>query len=91
MVKVSCILHYKCFFIPKFHEISTCCVHFNYFVRCNISKYDAVYFMGDNQAINRVRVGSTKTRCLFWLACSLSVEYPFFERKCFKIKPSNET
>ena len=25
-----------------------------------MSKYDAVYFVGDNQAINRVRVGSSK-------------------------------
>ena len=25
-------------------------------------KYDKVYFVGDNQAINRVRVGSSKTR-----------------------------
>ena len=27
-----------------------------------MSKYEAVYFMGDNQAINQVRVGSFKTR-----------------------------
>ena len=27
-----------------------------------MSKYEAVYFVGDNQAINRVRVGSYKTR-----------------------------
>ena len=27
-----------------------------------MSKYDDVYFVGDNQAINRVRVGSSKTR-----------------------------
>ena len=27
-----------------------------------MSKYDAVYFVGDNQVINRVRVGSSKTR-----------------------------
>ena len=26
-----------------------------------MSKYDAVYFVGDNQAINRVRIGSSKT------------------------------
>ena len=26
-----------------------------------MSKYEAVYFMGDNQAINRVRVDSSKT------------------------------
>ena len=29
-----------------------------------MSKYDAVYFVGDNQAINRVRVDSSKTRNL---------------------------
>ena len=27
-----------------------------------MSKYDAVYFVGDNQAINRVRVDSSRTR-----------------------------
>ena len=27
-----------------------------------MSKYEAVYFVGDNQAVNRVRVGSFKTR-----------------------------
>ena len=27
-----------------------------------MSKYDALYFVGDNQAINRVRVDSSKTR-----------------------------
>ena len=27
-----------------------------------MSKYEAVYFVGDNQAINRVRVDSSKTR-----------------------------
>ena len=27
-----------------------------------MSKYEAVYFVGDNQAINRVRVDSYKTR-----------------------------
>ena len=26
-----------------------------------MSKYDTVYFVGDNQAINRVLVGSSKT------------------------------
>ena len=34
----------------------------NHFIRRDISKYEAVYFMGDNQAINRVRVNSSKTR-----------------------------
>ena len=27
-----------------------------------MTKYEAVYFVGDNQAINRVRVDSSKTR-----------------------------
>ena len=27
-----------------------------------MSKYEAVYFVGDNQSINRVRVDSSKTR-----------------------------
>ena len=27
-----------------------------------MSKYEAVYFVGDNQAINRVRINSSKTR-----------------------------
>ena len=27
-----------------------------------MSKYDAIYFVGDNQAINRVQVGSSRTR-----------------------------
>ena len=27
-----------------------------------MSKYEAVYFVGDNQAINRVRIDSSKTR-----------------------------
>ena len=27
-----------------------------------MSKYEAVYFVGDNQAINRVRVDSSNTR-----------------------------
>ena len=34
----------------------------NHFIRRDISKYEAVYFVGDNQAINRVRVDSSKTR-----------------------------
>ena len=28
----------------------------------SMSKYDEVYFVGNNQVINRVRVGSSKTR-----------------------------
>ena len=27
-----------------------------------MSKYEAVYFVGDNQAINRVRIDSSETR-----------------------------
>ena len=27
-----------------------------------MSKYDEVYFVGDNQAINLIRIGSSKTR-----------------------------
>ena len=42
-------------------KILLCCVPFNHFIRRGISKYDAVYFVSDNQAINRVRVGSSKT------------------------------
>ena len=38
------------------------CVHFNRFIRCDMSKYDEVYFVGDNQVINRVRIGSSETR-----------------------------
>ena len=34
---------------------------FNHFTRCGISKYDVVYFVGDNQANNRVQVSSFKT------------------------------
>ena len=32
------------------------------FIRRDVSKYEAVYFVGDNQAINQVRVDSSKTR-----------------------------
>ena len=35
---------------------------FQNFIRPKVSKYDAVYFVADNQVINRVRVGSFKTR-----------------------------
>ena len=34
----------------------------NHFIRRDILKYEAVYFVGDNQTINRVRVDSSKTR-----------------------------
>ena len=29
---------------------------------CNMSKYDEVYFVGDNEAINRIRVDPSTTR-----------------------------
>ena len=41
------------------------------FIRCNIPKYE-VYFMGDNQAINRVQVDSSKTRNRGTLSGSLA-------------------
>ena len=49
---------------PKIQEIIqilSCCVPFNNFIRRDMSKYDAVYFVGDNQANNRVRVDSSRT------------------------------
>ena len=64
MVKVSCILHYKCVFFSKIQliiKIITCCVPFKCFIRYNMSKYDAVNFVGDNEAINQVQIGSSKT------------------------------
>ena len=33
----------------------------NHFIGRDILEYDAVYFVGDNQAINRVRVKSSRT------------------------------
>ena len=64
MVKVSYVLHYKCLFLPKFNKLSkfSCCVVCSHFIWRVMSKYEAVYFVGDNQAINRVRVDSSKTR-----------------------------
>ena len=64
MVKVACILHYKCVFFYKIQliiKIISHCVPFNHFIRHNMSLYDTVYFVGDNQANNRVRIGSSKT------------------------------
>ena len=43
-------------------KILSCCVVCNHFIRRDMSKYEAVYFVGDNQAINRVLVDSSKTR-----------------------------
>ena len=37
-----------------------------------MSKYDAAYFVGDNQAINRVRVSSSKMRNRGAFSCSLA-------------------
>ena len=65
MVKVSYILHYKCVFFPKFNKLSKFfpVVWFvTILFRCDISKYEAVCFVDDNQAINRVQVDSSKTR-----------------------------
>ena len=45
---------------------------FEPFIRFNISKYDTVYFVGDNEAINRVRVDSSKTRNRGTLSGSLA-------------------
>ena len=47
-----------------------------------MSKYDAVYFVGDNQAINRVRVDSSKTRnrgAFLDLLAALQITYCFYE------------
>ena len=30
----------------------SCCVHVNLFIRCYMLKYDEVYLVDDNQAIN---------------------------------------
>ena len=60
MVKVSYILQYKCVFSPKFNKLSKF-LPVVWFVTI-LSKYEAVYFVGDNQAINRVRIDSSKTR-----------------------------
>ena len=62
MVKVSYILHYKCIFFPKFNKLSKFFPVCNHSIRHDMSKYEAVYFVGDNQAINRVRVDYSKTR-----------------------------
>ena len=64
MVKVSYVLHYKCLFLPKFNKLSkfSCCVVCSHFIWRVMSKYEAIYFVGDNQVINRVRVDSSKTR-----------------------------
>ena len=35
---------------------------FEPFIRCSMSKYDTVYFVGDNEAINRVQVDSSETK-----------------------------
>ena len=38
---------------------------FEPFINCNMSKYDAVYFVGDNEAINRVDSSKTRNRGAF--------------------------
>ena len=45
-----------------------------------IAKYEAVYFVGDNQAINRVRVESYKTRNRGAFSGSLAA---LFVTRCF--------
>ena len=68
MVKVSYILHYKCVFFPKFNKLSKFfpVVWFVTILEGVICQNnEAVYFVGDNQVINRVRVDSSKTRRIF--------------------------
>ena len=43
-----------------------------------MSKYEAVYFVGDNQAINRVRVDSSKTRNRGAFSGSLAALLPYY-------------
>ena len=64
---------------------------FEPFIRFNISKYDTVYFVGDNEAINRVRVDSSKTRNRGAFSGSLAAlptipSDPLKVAKFFKIK-----
>ena len=47
--------------IQQIIPIPSCCVPFNHFIRRDMSKYYAVYFVGDNQANNRVRIESSRT------------------------------
>ena len=82
MVKVSYIVHYKCVFFQKFNKLSKFldCVVCNHFIRRDMSKYEAVYFVGDNQAINRVQVNSSKRRNQGAFSGSLAAlvcTYPF--------------
>ena len=56
-----------------------------------MSKYEAVYFVGDNQAINRVRIDSSKTRNRGAFSGSLAA---LVKRNFFKIKtfcPTSKT
>ena len=64
MVKVFmfCIINVSFFQNSMNYQHSFMLYAFEPFIRCNMSKYDAVYFVGDNEAINRVRVDSSKTR-----------------------------
>ena len=51
-----------------------------------MSKYEAVYFVGDNQAINRVRIDSSKTRnrgAFLGSLAALIVTIDFTERMLF--------
>ena len=52
-----------------------------------MSKYEAVYFVGDNQAINRVRIDSSKTRNRGAFSGSLAALFlTFIETLCFAHK-----
>ena len=48
--------------IQQIIKILSCCVVCSHFIWRVMSKYEAVYFVGDNQANNRVRVNSSKMR-----------------------------
>ena len=54
---------------------------FEPFIRFNISKYDTVYFVGDNEAINRVDSSKTRNRGAFSgsLAALMLCMYIVFE------------
>ena len=62
MVKfpVFCIINVSFFQNSMIYQHFFMLYTFEPFIRCNMSKYD--YFVGDNKAINQVRVDSSKTR-----------------------------
>ena len=55
----------------------------NYLIRRGIAKYEAVYFVGDNQAIHRVRVDSYKTRHRGAFSRSLAALIVMYKTLCF--------